>query len=72
MAVGDLSFDFEAAQSFRTVTVIFAKHALGFRQEASPPQASDPIINSFRAIADQLRKTYSKGAERSRHDDVSS
>ena len=60
-AVGDLSSNLAAAQVFRHETIHFIKQSLGFGQDATPPQAPNPIISSFEAIASPLRKAYTKG-----------
>jgi len=61
MAVGDLSFNFQAAQDFRSDTVRFVTHTLGFGEADSVPEPPNPIINSFKPIADALCAAYSKG-----------
>lgn len=60
-AVGDLSSNLAAAESFRHETILSVTQSLGFGQDAEPPEEPSPIINSFEAIASPLRKFYTKG-----------
>lgn len=60
--VKPLSSDFRAAQSFRNEAVDFVKNSLGFGDKGVSPQSRNTIINSFGAIADPVRKVYTRGA----------
>ena len=61
MALGSLSFDYQAAQNYRLATLRFVSHALGFDTSKTVPVAPNPIINSFKVVGDALCKAYTHG-----------
>ena len=59
-ATNHLSMDFDAAEAFREQTIAFVRHNLGIAT-GIPPEAPNPIINSFGPIAEAVRQAYDQG-----------
>ncbi len=61
MAVGNLSYNYQDAQAFRSATLRFVSHTLGFGDSDTLPPSPNPVINSFKVVADALLQAYTEG-----------
>ena len=58
---GSYSEDLEGAERYRTQTIDFVLHCLGFGDSAAPAEATNRIVASFREIGEPLANAYTLG-----------